>query len=102
MFISFGLACFISGAFIGMLSTHRTIYHARYLNEYQLISQIVHDDPAYANVQIFEQSKGGVFLTGNIQSDDDFVRLKSKIAFELGNTRAEEITQPLSHPKRFK
>ena len=52
---------------------------------------ILESEPAYAGVVIQEYSGGGIWLSGEIDTEKDFARLKDQFERTVGSVRAKSM-----------
>ena len=85
--------CFGVGLLIGGLDSTRMLYHRQFLEEQRLLTFVLESDPAYAQITISEYSGGGAYLSGKVQNENDYQRLRITLTkafneFEASNFMA--------------
>ncbi len=76
--------CAGAGFLVGAIVGEGGSYHRRYLEERDLLAPALTVDPAFARVEIFERSNGGVFLVGEVPSAADLERLRGVVVRAIG------------------
>jgi len=83
--------CLSSGVVVGRLLGEGGAYHRRYLEEREALAPALAADPAFAGVEIREQSKGGMYLRGDVSTPADLERLRGITVRAVGEARAKEV-----------
>lgn len=79
-----------AGFVLGLLNGERAAYHRRYLEERRDLATVLESDPAFARIQIYEYSGGGVHLSGNVSTDAQLVALRNRVELAIGTSRAKQ------------
>jgi hypothetical protein len=82
---------FVVGFVVGQLLGTRQLEHGWYLEEKEVLTPVLAGDPAFAAVEICEESSGGVYLAGKVPTPEDLARLRSSVGRALGEHRAKDM-----------
>jgi hypothetical protein len=83
--------CLCAGVVLGLLGGERGAYHRRFLEEQEAIMPLLAGDATFAGVQVHEYSAGGVWLSGEVPTEEDLARLQAGIMRAVGERRASEV-----------
>ncbi len=88
--LALGLS-FVTGGVIGWGRSNLQMYHNRFEEERSFVAPIIADNPAFANVQICERSNGGIYLLGEVDSQEDLELLRNQMLKALGELRVAQV-----------
>lgn len=79
------------GVVVGLLMGEGRSYHRQFLEEQELCAPIIAADPAFARISIHKRSNGGVYLLGEVTSNEEFERLNQQMSNALGENRGRSV-----------
>jgi hypothetical protein len=89
-------SCFSCGLVLGLTTATLVSHRMRYDEECRSVVPILAADPAFTEVELREQSAGGITLSGVVPAEADLERLRGQVARALGERRGKEVTRGVS------
>jgi hypothetical protein len=89
LLLGFGLLLPAAGL-VGIIIDGFSNNHHRYLEEGDAIARLVAADPAFSEIEILEDSRGGVYLSGDVATPADLARLRSAVVQAIGEGQAQK------------
>jgi hypothetical protein len=86
--------CLLVAGGIGIGIGERNAYHRQCLEERKVITPILMGDPAFVKVTMFDDI--GVMLFGEVATQDDLNRLRTKLTNAIGEKRTSEAMSGVS------
>ncbi len=77
------------GYVVGVIAGERGAYHRQFTEERDALAPKLVTDPAFAAVVIEEYSNGGAYLTGEVETEADFLHLSALVRSTLGESRGQ-------------
>src|SRR5262245_19486207 len=93
LMVYLGLALFALSCsyWVGELRGERDCQHSQYLFEKRVIEPVLTGDQAFSRIKIEEFSGGGVFLVGDVATENDREKLRQGIIRVLGLSSIDRL-----------
>lgn len=83
---------FVVGWIGGSATKEYREFERKYLLERQLIEPVLRSDSAFSKIQIGKYTGGGIYITGEVENQIAYERLRNEFVRLFGETRASELT----------